>query len=70
MKADNFVYWLQGFMELQDPETINKEQLDDIKAHLKIAFKYDIDLRYGDAKQQKKLSDIHNPHPLDIKVNC
>ncbi len=70
MKADNFVYWLQGFMELQDPETITKEQLDDIKAHLRITFKYHIDLSYGDEEHQKKLSEIHNPFPSDVKFNC
>ena len=57
-------------MELQDPETITKEQLDDIKAHLRITFKYHIDLSYGDEEHQKKLSEIHNPFPSDVKFNC
>lgn len=70
MKSDNFCYWLQGFMELQNPKEITVEQLDDIKAHLRIVFKYDIDLSYGDKEHQKRLSDIHNPHPMDIKFNC
>jgi hypothetical protein len=71
MKADNFCYWLQGLMELENPETITKEQLDDIKAHLRITFKYDIDLRYGDKEHQKRLSSIHNPgsYPGAV-VNC
>jgi len=68
MKADNFCYWLQGFMELTDPKTISEEQLDDIKAHLRIAFKYDIDLRYGDEAHQAKLSEIHDP--MGTRVNC
>lgn len=71
MKADNFCYWLQGMMELGDPETISKEQLDDIKAHLRIAFKYDIDQRYGDKKHQEALSRIHNPHEFTTTaINC
>lgn len=70
MKAENFCYWLQGFMELQSPKTITKEQLDDIKAHLRITFKYDIDLSYGDEEHQKRLSNIHNLSPTDTKVNC
>lgn len=71
MKADNFCYWLQGMMELGDPETISEEQLDDIKAHLRITFKYDIDLRYGDEAHQERLNTIHNPNlPYGVGVKC
>ena len=69
MKADNFCYWLQGMMELSDPDTITEEQLDDIKAHLRIAFKYDIDQRYGDEEHQTALSRIHNPD-FESRINC
>lgn len=61
MTAENFVYWLQGFMELAEPEKITKAQLGDIKDHLRLAFKDDIDQRYGDETHQQELSDIHNP---------
>ena len=69
MKADNFCYWLQGYMELENPDTIDEVKLEDIKAHLRIAFKYDIDLRYGDKKHQEKLSYIHNPD-MGAVINC
>ena len=69
MKADNFCYWLQGLMELEDPKTITEEQLNDIKAHLRITFKYDIDKRYGDDKHQEVLSRLHNPES-ETKINC
>lgn len=65
MTAQNFVYWLQGFMELQDPKVINKEQLKDIQDHLRIAFKYNIDLSYGDKEHQLELSKIHNPEHFE-----
>jgi len=68
MKAENFCYWLQGFCEIGDPEVITEEQLNDIKAHLKITFKYDIDLSYGDKKHQNALNKIHNPGGHEI--NC
>ncbi|MCK5537555.1 MAG: hypothetical protein KAI79_12065 [Bacteroidales bacterium] len=67
MKAANFCYWLQGMMELVDPKTITREQLDDIQAHLKIVFKYDIDPSYGDTKHQIKLTDLHMS---ETKINC
>lgn len=69
MKAENFCYWLQGYMELQNPKQISSKELDDIKAHLRITFKYDIDLSHGDANHQKRLSEIHNPES-GIKLNC
>lgn len=70
MTAENFVYWLQGYMELANPEIITEEQLSDIKDHLRLAFKDDIDKRYGDAEHQKTLSAIHNPYPGDVQLNC
>lgn len=70
MKADNFCYWLQGFIELGDPDKITQEQMKEIRDHLKIVFKYDIDTRYGDSKHQAKLSSIHNPGDIGIAFNC
>jgi len=34
MTAENFTYWLQGFMEVQNPENLNKTQVQIIKDHL------------------------------------
>jgi len=34
MTAENFVYWLQGYVELANPESIGVEQLNTIKEHL------------------------------------
>ena len=33
-----FCYWLQGFMEIQQPESLNTQQLDMIKQHLQKVF--------------------------------
>ena len=38
MTAEQFVYWLQGFMEINDPETISKTETQIIKDHLKLVF--------------------------------
>ncbi len=36
MSAQEFVYWLQGFLEIAKPETISAEQVQEIKNHIKL----------------------------------
>lgn len=36
MNSEQFVYWLRGFMELQNPETMSKEQVQLIKDQLEM----------------------------------
>lgn len=38
MNEKDFVYWLQGWIELEDPESISDKQLQIIKDHLKLVF--------------------------------
>ena len=38
MKESDFVYWLQGFVELSDTGTISEKQWLVIKDHLKLVF--------------------------------
>ena len=38
MTAEQFVYWLQGFMEMADPKELNSTQTQQIKNHLKLVF--------------------------------
>lgn len=38
MTAEQFTYWLQGFMEMADPKELNKTQTTQIKNHLKLVF--------------------------------
>jgi len=38
MKPEEFVYWLQGFMEMENPKTLNLRQTKIIKDHLKLVF--------------------------------
>lgn len=40
MEYRDFVYWLQGFLELSDCNEITKEQLCVIKNHINLVFKY------------------------------
>lgn len=36
MTHENFIYWLQGFLEIANPEKITKEQVDIIKKHMEL----------------------------------
>lgn len=38
MTAEQFVYWLQGFMEVANPDTVGKNETQVIKDHLKLVF--------------------------------
>ncbi len=38
MSAENFAYWLQGFMELANPSELNSDQVQIIKDHLSLVF--------------------------------
>ncbi len=39
MTPQDFVYWLQGYIELQDPKTINEQQVQIIKDHIALVLK-------------------------------
>jgi hypothetical protein len=36
MSLENFVFWLQGFLELENPKTLSEQQVNIIKDHLKL----------------------------------
>ena len=36
MTAENFIFWLQGFMEIANPEIITKEQIQEIRNHISL----------------------------------
>ena len=58
MKSQEFCYWLQGFFELQNPETLTEDQVQAIKNHLNMVFLHDIDKSYP-ASQQDELNNLH-----------
>ena len=47
MTAEQFVYWLQGFMEINDPDTISKSETRVIKDHLALVFDKQTPTRVG-----------------------
>lgn len=38
MNERDFVYWLQGFLEMSDPQNITPAQIQMIKDHIKYVF--------------------------------
>ena len=47
MTSRDFAYWLQGFFELTDSDTVTLEQVKMIKNHLNMVFHHDIDKSFG-----------------------
>jgi hypothetical protein len=43
MNNVDFCYWLQGFFELSEVDTLTDKQVKVIKNHLNLTFKHDID---------------------------
>ena len=60
MKASEFCYWLQGMFELSNPQELNKQQTTQIKRHLALVFKHDIDPQQGTPEHQAELQAIHD----------
>lgn len=77
MTSRDFVYWLQGYFELQEPTEIPARETDLIKRHLALVFKHEIDPSMGDEAVQQTLNEIHSGSILpeeqlsaDIKYRC
>jgi hypothetical protein len=41
MTSRDFTYWLQGFFELSNVKTLNKDQVKQVKQHLQACFSED-----------------------------
>lgn len=39
MTPENFVYWLQGVLEIADPKQLDEKQIQIIKDHIKLVLK-------------------------------
>ena len=76
MTSRDFAYWLQGFFELTDSDTVTLEQVKMIKNHLNMVFHHDIDKSFG--KDLPALKSIHDGVELSsgeidtitMRANC
>lgn len=63
MTSANFCYWMQGFFEISDSDTLTEKQVKMIKAHLNLVFKHEIDpMILEDKSELEKFeyTEIHN----------
>lgn len=61
MTSEQFVFWLQGFFELSESNTLSEKQVEIIKNHLKLVFYHEIDPSYSsDPKVQEEMQMIHD----------
>ncbi len=61
MKSRDFCYWLQGYFELTENsrDSFTNNQLELVKKHLALVFKYEIDPEAGDQRMQDALNALH-----------
>jgi len=77
MKAEQFVFWLQGFFEISDAQSgskskktkLDETQVEMIKQHLALVFFHEIDPTYSsDPKVQEKMNQIHSGKKTELLV--
>lgn len=59
MTPENFIYWLQGVLEIADPEQLDKKQIQIIKDHIKLVLKKETPVR----NELPSLSDLIKKSP-------
>lgn len=59
MTSRDFCYWLQGFFELSDEDTLYGDQIQKVRNHLNMVFIHEIDPSFP-ADQQDALDNAHS----------
>lgn len=62
MKARDFCFWLQGYIELTGGtgNGLTTAQLDSVRNHLALVFKHEIDPEMGGKQHQNDLNQVHS----------
>ena len=60
MTSRDFAYWVQGFFEISEAKILNEAQVEQVKKHLNLVFKHEIDPSMGGQEHQNELNLIHN----------
>jgi len=58
MTSRDFCYWLQGYLEVAKPSTLDKEHIEAIQKHLNMVFVHEIDPSFP-PEQSSQLNAIH-----------
>lgn len=68
MTTENFCYWLQGWIELQNPKNINELQIQEIKNHLDLVFnKMTPKLGFNGLYPISQVSPVNTEH---VYISC
>jgi hypothetical protein len=78
VNSRDFCYWLQGFFEIgqsyspQKQLSLDSVQTDMIRKHLALVFKHEIDPSFGPPEKQAELDKIHHGpfQNNDGRVRC
>lgn len=70
MQSRDFAYWLQGFFEISNAESMTAEQVSMVKKHLNLVFAHEIDPAMGDKPHQAKLNAIHGKPLGEVLLRC
>ncbi len=68
MTSRDFVYWLQGYLEIASADkatgvTLTSDQLVCVQQHLALVFTHEIDPSMGNAAHQQTLNEQHSANP-------
>jgi hypothetical protein len=74
MQSEQFCFWLMGFLEIAEPETLNSKQLQQVRNHLNLVFFHEIDPKLNKTPEIKTaLDNIHKgkiPYDKDQLLRC
>lgn len=59
MTSRDFCFWLQGVFELGQPKSFDEVRTEQIRKHLQLVFKHEIDPSMGPPAHQAELDAIH-----------
>jgi len=65
MTSRDFCYWLQGYFELENPDSIDAPTAQLIQKHLSMVFIHEIDPSFG--PDQKVLQEAHDGLKTKVK---
>jgi hypothetical protein len=70
MTPENFVYWLQGYLEISKPNKIGPTELTEIKNHLKIATSPFLMAQNKTVSKEPQYCSNESNIPYDPQLDC
>lgn len=70
MFSRDFVYWLQGWLEIEDPKSIPEDKLDIIKNHLNLVFHFELEPPKKPKKENNRLRVTRRVDDRGVRMKC